>query len=230
MSELVTDFVREAEIQLSPLLAESGKVLYSAASTLTQGGIYLLGFNPGGDPEHPDSRSIGENLHALPGKKTNDYLDESWARPVGDPFRPGRHPLQRNLRSLFNSLGQDLRSVCASNLIFVRSKKAVETQYSEYAGLCWPIHEMILDTVQPSTIIAFGNSEWSPYSYLCEQLGQGAAQATPFPSGHGNWVLRAFPGMYKGRRVSVVGLPHLSRYTVRNRVEVIRWLQEQIAA
>jgi hypothetical protein len=230
MGELVTDFVREAEVQLSSLLSESGKVLYSAASTLKQGDIYVLGFNPGGDPAHSDSRSIGESLYGLPSKMSNDYFDESWARPTGKPFRPGSHPLQRNLRVLFDSLGRNLQSVCASNLIFVRSKKAAEVQYLEYAGRCWSVHELILDIVKPRTILAFGNSTWSTFSYLYEKLGQGVTQAEPFPSGHGNWVLKAFQGRYKGAPVSVIGLPHLSRYTVKRRAEVVQWLQRFIAA
>lgn len=201
-----------------PLLASianrSGRILYSAASTLKPGAIYLLGLNPGGDPStHHDT--VGQSLRELPQRRVNAYLDESWA---GQPV--GRSRLQRRVRWLLERLGFEVREVCASNLIFLRSSDSSGSGYPQTAQLCWPVHERILRIVQPKAIIAFGNSGVSPFRFLQAQYA--AAQLSSFPSGHGNWQCFGFTAS-NGTRI--IGLPHLSRYAVNNHPEVADWVR-----
>jgi hypothetical protein len=215
-AERLASFARQ---QLRSILDLSGDVLYSSATTLRPGRVYLLGHNPGGSPEQKMSANIRRSLETLPTKIMNNYLDQSWGgRPVG------ASPLQVRVKWLLESLGLDPREVAASNLIFPRSQDAAASRFVEFAELCWPVHEQILDFMKPSLVIAFGNSEYSPYTFLARKYS--ANSEVRIPSGHGTWVCRAFvvPG-----RFGVVGLPHLSRYKVTGHHHVVAWIKSIIA-
>jgi len=227
MSEVVSRFVSEAwhELELNQLVCESGKVLYSSASTLRRGPLYLLGLNPGGSPEH--ERTIGDSLRDLEqGKCWNDYCHERWY-----PFKvAGRHRLQRNIIDLFNALDLDLELVCASNLVFLRSPHKDGIKLSADADRCWKVHEMILSIVKPRTILAFGNnSQESTFTYLTTKFPLTLRpQEGPRPSRSARlWV---FEGLHAGRTIKVVGLPHLSWNAVHKNPEALNWLKEQIDA
>ena len=160
----LSNFVTSARKQLTPIIHRSGNVLYSAARTLRPGPLYLLGLNPGGDPNKHET--IEEALDRLPSKESNAYVHETWERH-GDP---GQAPLQRRVRWLARQLGLDVEGVCAANLIFARSRDASASDYPRLADLCWPIHVAILEVVRPRLIIAYGNSAVSPYAYLRTRL------------------------------------------------------------
>jgi len=217
MSDL-SNFIETAQHDLAPILDRSGNILYSAADTLRPGSIYLLGLNPGGDPTK--HQTVRQTLDALASKVTNAYLDERWERH----YHPGHAPLQRRIQWLAHEMGLDLRKVCATNLIFVRSKDGARSGYPSLADVCWPIHLAILELVQPKLIIAFGNSSVSPYAYLRRRLN-GSPEKT-FPSGHGSWLCRVF----RSAETRVVGLPHLSRYAVHKHPEVGIWLRSFLSA
>src|SRR5437016_3951996 len=150
----VVDTARQA---LAPLLDRSGNILYSAASTLRPGPVYLLGLNPGGDPTGHET--IREMLERLPSRTANAYLDESWERQSC----PGQAQLQQRVAWLLQQLGLQVRDVCASNLIFTRSKATAGAGYPQTADMCWPVHDTILDIVRPRLVVAYGNSSMSPY-------------------------------------------------------------------
>lgn len=199
---------------LASITSRSGRVLYSAASTLKPGAIYLLGLNPGGDPA-THCETIDQSLSDLPKRRVNAYLDESWAgRPVGCSR------LQLRVRWLVEHLGYEVRDVCASNLIFLRSSDSSGSSYPQAAELCWPVHEQILRIVQPKAILAFGNSRVSPFRFL--QARYFGATLASFPSGHGDWQCSGFT---MPNDVRVIGLPHLSRYAVNKHPEVADWVR-----
>lgn len=189
----------------------SGEVLYSGVSTLQSGDIYLLGHNPGGDPTNPRLPTVGSSLEELPSKTINSYLDTQWS---------GGDTLQRRVLWLLRKLGYHPREVAASNLIFPRSRDEAGSQFGRFAELCWPVHEQILQIVQPHLIVVYGNS---PFSFLLQKYG--AARTETFPSGHGDWMCRRFevPG-----RFVLVGLPHLSRYDITRHSRVIDWIKQSV--
>ena len=207
-----------SQTQLQPIAHRSGRILYSGAHTLKTGPIYLLGLNPGGNPDtHNDT--VSSSLAELSTRTDNAYLDESW-QYRGRPYRIGESPLQKRVCWLLIQLGQNARNVCASNLIFTRSKSAEGSGYPETADLCWPVHEKIIAIVRPKIIIAFGNSGESPYNFLYSKL-QGNNERR-FPSGHGHWFCASF---VSSSGATVVGLPHLSRYAVNNHTRVAEWVR-----
>src|SRR2546422_10272660 len=91
-------FIAGAFRDLASILDCSGSILYSAASTLRAGPIYLLGLNPGGDPKK--HRTVRHALESLPSKVKNAYLDEVWERHE----HPGQAPLQRRVQWLAREL------------------------------------------------------------------------------------------------------------------------------
>jgi hypothetical protein len=212
---IAEDLVATARPQLHSLLDLSGKILYSSASTLRKGPVYLLGHNPGGDPATHAADTIRASLDGLSTKKTNDYIDESWGdRPAGTK------PLQRRVRWLLESLDLDPRSVAAANLLFPRSISAAGSGFSTFADICWPIHEAILEIVKPRVVLAFGNAGDSPYTFLRRRFHPRSEYK--FPSGHGSWICRGFEVPSK---FHVIGLPHLSRYDVIGHPDVVKQIR-----
>lgn len=117
---------------------------------------------------------------------------------------------------------ESIRAVCASNLIFFRSKREGGVDCPKDACECWSIHELILQVVKPKLIVAFGNGEGgSTYSYLrnkfCEKKKHGEKTQC---SDHSNWKVKSFQGWLKAGSADinhdmwVAGLPHLSRYAI----------------
>lgn len=215
----IADFATEA---LQPILDESGYVLYSSADSLKPCPIYLLGCNPGGSPDDQAEATVRASIGALPAKTMNNYLDEAWAA-THKSWSKGEAPLQKRVVWLLEQLGLVPRTVPCSNLIFVRSAEIAGLPFNSLADICWRVHERILNIVSPKILLVFGNSEPSPYTYLFEKLS--AADEKSFPSGHGNWSCRSF----KANGVTVIGLPHLSRYKVVGKDEVVNWIKEHNA-
>jgi len=148
----VQNFARK---ELASFLDEPGSILYSSHKTLKPGDVYLLGFNPGGAGGNPLKFSIDSMLF----DESNAYLDESWENRNGS-WAKGEAPLQKRICWLLRRLKLNPREVCASNLIFFQSREAKDINYS-LAETCWPIHEAILEVLQPKLIICFGNSDIS---------------------------------------------------------------------
>lgn len=223
-------FAAFAREQLRPILNRSGKVLYSAATTLKPGKVYLLGINPGGDEVGQAQETIGEDLDRLPRRTENAYLDEQWRRRDGGGSslrEAGTAPLQVRVRWLLENLGLKPGEVAASNLVFVRSRTQ-EDVIEKFADQCWPVHVRILEIVKPRLVIVYGGGT---FRYLREQHMREQRMrekslrrdGPSCPAGHGNWKCSSFESTDGFR---VVGLPHLSRYDIRGKDEVIRWLRE----
>lgn len=209
-----------ARTVLSEHLLESGSILYSSHETLKRGKVYLLGFNPGGSEAGTLKQSIDELLTTT----DNAYLDQQWENHISK-WDAGKAPLQERVQWVLNSLCLDPKEVCASNLIFIRSRKAIDIDYS-LGDVCWPVHEAILQIVKPEMILAFGNSGFSPYHYLYSRFGEG--QETHIPAGHGNWSLKHFTGNIGGKKCLIKGLPHLSRYSPKGKDHVVSWLKSTL--
>jgi hypothetical protein len=206
----VAAIVQKAKESLGPILNESGTILYSSCATLRPGKYYFLGLNPG--EADADNDTIGKSLGKLCTRTVNAYLDEDWSSSRS--YGKGCHRLQKNFKCLFEALGEDPRAVCGTNLIFKGSDDARGAGYPEMAKLCWPVHEAILRVVQPRAIITFGVT--NTFQFVAEQLGGGPVQY--FKSGHGDW---SWGSLTKKGAPSLIGLPHLSWYTLWTHLEVV---------
>ena len=140
------------------LLHESGSVLYSGRASFRRSApVYLLGLNPGGDPDSLHHATIERDtawvLSEAP-ENWSRYRDESWGAA------PGHSPLQRRVRHLLDGLGLDPGHVPSSNLIFLRSRVEADIARSMDALVeqCWPFHQAIIDRLDVKTIVCFGAS------------------------------------------------------------------------
>lgn len=208
----IASIIGVAQTALKTILETSGTILYSSCETIRPGKYYFLGLNPGGTES--DTNTIQKSLEELQrGQSTkNAYLDEDWSSSSRH-YGAGGHPLQKNFECLFNELGEDPRTICASNLIFKRSGDERGAGYPELAKVCWPVHRAILDVVRPRAIITFGRQ---PFDFLAQQLGYGAVHSDQ--AGHGDWKWNY---IVKEEQLVLIGVPHLSLYALRCHPEVI---------
>jgi hypothetical protein len=210
----------------SGLGVRSGKLLYSDLATLSPGELYVLGYNPGGDPK-AEPISVAEEHANLAGrpKGWNEYLHGVWLRD-GREQLAGSMPMQKRTCYLLRSLGLDVRSVCASNLIFVRSKDINTLRdRKKLAEECWPIHQLIFDIVRPKAILCIGGNEASKFLH---SRANKLSNIEPFPSGHGDWKCSATTGQIGSSRMSIVRIPHLSRYAIDRYPEVVHWVRKKL--
>lgn len=217
--QTVDQFVTAAREHLKGLLHLSAEVLYSAASTLRPGEVYLLGHNPGGDDQNLDLPRVGSSLDDLPDKSFNSYIDTAWTGRGGKKYEVGKAPLQLRVKWLLERLGLQPQKVAASNLIFPRSRDAASSRFLELSNTCWPVHADIIDIVRPQMIIVFGNSGRSPYKFLIDKFRPTSEEC--HPSGHGRWLCRSFVVSDEFR---VVGIPHMSRYKISAHDDVADWV------
>jgi len=210
-------FTRKARSLLTGLLDESGAVLYSAPETLRCGPLYIMGINPGGSV----GPTIREELHTFPKRTCNYYLDQDWYDGSGK--RAGQYPLQRRLHCLMRRLGYDLRQVCASNLIFTRSRGQGAAGGWKRADACWDVHQLLLNTVQPAAIITYGKL---PFEYVLERSEEVLEKVSECKSGHDNWTCRAAQIVLCGRETIHIGVPHLSRYDITTKAPVLDWIDD----
>lgn len=211
-----------AKKKLEEYLNVSGSILYSSHNTLRRGDIYLLGFNPGGESDGKDNK-LGYEIDNMLSYEDNAYF-ENWGNGAGCS------PLQQRLFWIFKKLENDsysLNNICASNLIFLRSTNVKELKechksenWSKLLDNCWKVHEKILSIVKPKLIITFGNGSVSPYSYIYDRYRDGKEDL--LESGHGSWKIRSFSAQLLDRKVTVVGFPHLSRYSPSTKDESIK--------
>jgi uracil-DNA glycosylase len=120
-------------------------------------------------------------------------------------------PATEGIQILFKDvLEVDPRIVCATNLIFQRSRGERDAGGWELAKTCWPVHDVILKIVQPRVIITFGRL---PFEFIWEKLS--GTHPTAERSGHGSWQWRS--SKLETEQV-LIGVPHLSRYALQTKV------------
>lgn len=196
----------------------NGAILYTTFDTVRKGDYYIIGLNPGGNPNQPNDKyplysdmTFEKSLKICKHPKYNEY-DESWI--VGRP----QMPLQRNIKYLAEKfLHKESIEICCTNLIFKVTKDAdgLSPVFDELANLCWNVHKILLDIIQPRIIIAFGNQDkLSPFHFLRQKAN--FPQIQERTANHGKYRIKNFTGIIEGRTTHVLGLPHLSRYCIYN--------------
>lgn len=118
----------------------SGRLAFSAPRDL-----YILGFNPGGDPEDR-SETVASNIEQVRQEAEGwcAFLDQEW-NPGGKHTR-GKARMQLEMQELAACLGLDLRGIPASDVIFARSRQAHHLDDpSGLMDLCWPFHQAVIE-------------------------------------------------------------------------------------
>jgi hypothetical protein len=156
----------------TPLLDRSGKVFYSGRGAFSgPSELYILGLNPGGDPEAQARETISADLLRFWQGPAwwSDYADESWH---GAP--PGTWGMAPRVLHMLASLDLDPRIVPASNVVFVRSSTEATLQTNKEAMLqaCWPIHQAVIDASGVRVVLCFGGTagRWVRERLAAERL------------------------------------------------------------
>ena len=137
----------------------SGSAMSSGLNSWTNPSpVYLLGYNPGGDPG--EDTVYGNALDLIHNCKPDHspYVDESWL-VRGHQYGAGEAPMQVRVRYLLDSLGLDPGSVPTSNIIYARSAVAADLdkrQALEWANLCWPFHARMIDQLRVRVVVCYG--------------------------------------------------------------------------
>ena len=153
---MIEDFKKHIPAEIAQ---ESGKVFYSGREAFSgERPLYILGYNPGGDPEEPEHATetvMGHTQKVLSKaeSKWSAFRDESWKNQP-----PGQYLLQRRVRHLLERLSFEPGAVPASNLIFVRSKTAADLapKSNHLQDLCWGFHQAVIGQLRVQVILCWG--------------------------------------------------------------------------
>jgi len=144
------------------LLPEPGEVFYSGATSFERPSpMYLLGFNPGGDPSEVELNryTVAADLEASRSPLRHDWsaFEDDWRE-----FGPGAVAFQRRVRHLIEACGIDSpRKVPASNAIFARSSRIETLDARRTRKLlqdCWPVHAKVISTLNVQVVVCLGQA------------------------------------------------------------------------
>ena len=212
----IDSFIDFGHKQLSLIEQRDGEVIYSSKETFKKGKYYFLGLNPGGE----GFVSIKKHLEDFSTWTKNSICDLKW-NTSNHEYAEGQSPLQLRMQYLFNNvLKSDIRDVFSTNLIFETTKSA-DTLNFGLAGLCWSVHESALSVIQPEVIITCGNDqEKSAFSFIADLYCGKIEQK--FLSG--TFTIKYSKIIIQSRTTLLIGLPHLSRFEIRDNEDFKRKL------
>lgn len=212
------------------LYTKPGAVLLSGAVTLKPSPVYVMGLNPGGDPDQI-TRSIIDSI--TPPDGTSAYTHECWQPRCMEP-QPCRHMMadgrtrpdalvrhQRNMIALAAALQSEPARLFSANAIFARSsrrstlRQQTGLDLAEWWQACWPVHQAFLSIVRPRMIVTLGYGERSSaFGLLRAKAGSPAPSKVIQENQRGGWL---FSGQYRldggeSLPVSVIGVPHPSYF------------------
>lgn len=153
--QLIADVVSKIP---DDVLDASGAIFYSAPPAFYgHRSIYILGLNPGGNPEMQTANTVRRNFENWQGQTEpySSYIDEVWEGTIA-----GTHGMQPRIRHLAEAIDIDLRLTPASNVVFVRSptEAKLEANKSELLDACWPVHEAVIGSLGCRVIICLGGT------------------------------------------------------------------------
>jgi hypothetical protein len=208
----------------------SGAVLGVGVDMIKPSNLYVMGLNPGGDPDTIRTAII--DALAQP-SGTSGYTHECWQRNCTEPMGRCQHvddngrvidraltKHQRNYRAVVGAFGKAPEEVPTANAIFARSaslallEKQTSHNAAEWWRLCWPVHQAILREVMPVTIVTLGRGEvTSAFGLLRREAGYPDVRQIGESGRRGG---KAFDWQIKLGDVTlsttVIGVPHPSWY------------------
>lgn len=199
-----------AKLIPAELLDESGKVFYAGRAAFSGSRrIYLLGFNPGGEPADMVTETVRSHTNLVLQEapdRWSAYCDESWAR------RPaGTCGLQPRVRYLFDRLGLDPRITPASNVIFSRSRRvsSIPGGAAQLADVCWRFHQAVIAELGPRIIVCFGRHTGN---WVRARLNASRQVGEFVENNQRRWRSRAFEN-HEGVSVLVLAHPSVADWT-----------------
>ena len=141
---------------------QSGSAFYTGKEAWAgNADFYILGLNPGGDPEQV-KQTVEEHTLAVAAKGApwSDYVHSGWGAGKNQTkCGEGRHHTQRRVQSLAKALGIDLTRTPASNLVFKRTKTERELKGNpELISKCWYFHQAVIERMGIKMVLCFGKT------------------------------------------------------------------------
>lgn len=214
----INEFQDFSRLTLKTYLERNGIILNSSIETLTKGRYYIIGQNPGGS--ELSGNTIENSIADMATYKENAYIDEAWSN-----YDKGQHPVQKGLQAISILLGYSLRQICASNLIFYRTKDETDIKFSD-AKICWQVHNKILEIVQPEIIISFGVGPKSPFNFISDFFK--AKPIDSFDTNHKNYFVKISEIDFDNNKFLLIGIPHLSRYTIEHDERILDLIKTKV--
>ena len=215
------------------LLALPGMVLNSGMDTVARSDIYVLGFNPGGDPEN--FACVEQNILSSPMGPFSGF-NEKWGCAAG------QHRHQIAVKKYLAALGVvDICTVPASNAYFLASSGVNElkaaTKQHRPGGLiplfkaCWPVHEYLLSVIKPKVILCLGNGEGLEDSSFAAVRSLFPSRSGSSPSHEsyrlGKWFVTKAT-FSNDQDVLWFGVPHPSRFYATDALCATLWEQADL--
>lgn len=174
------------------------RFLYSPIAVIDRADVAFIGLNPGGAEPEPDRLAMDSG---------SAYCDEVW----WDGYEPGCSPLQLQVRAVFAELGVRPEAVLAGNFVPFRSYDWPSLQNAA-AGLALgrALWREVLAQAGARVVVTMGTVVRNEIAALL-----GITQLDYHHTGWGR--VRAARGAANG--VTLIGLPHLSRYRLFGRIE-----------
>jgi hypothetical protein len=208
MSANIELFVKSIPISI---LGESGKIFYSgraAFSLSSPAPLYILGVNPGGDPDNDSTENIDshtqEVLHDLP-SNWSAYRDESWEGAI-----PGTYGMAPRILHLLRQLRLEPGLIPASNLIFVRSRREahIRSRQTMLADMCWPFHALVIEKLRPRVILCLGKTAGN---YVRRKIGASRVIDRFVEKNNRRWTSHTYENT-DGGRVVVATHPSIANW------------------
>jgi hypothetical protein len=208
-------------------LDKSGAVLYSSLNTTEkinekEGRVMFLGINPGGNGEEMPEYTIDNHFSKLD-NDFNEYLNGDWGA------EKGKSKLQTRVQEFFKAFDLDILKVYSSNLFFLRSSDVDffnGYEFYLYANKYWDFHLEFIKRLDTKVIISNGIGWKSAFNYIFERYKPKNAEYQN--SGHGNWSIGYFDVNIENYLIRVVGIPHLSYYSVKEKGNHLSWLKDKM--
>lgn len=219
----------------------SGNVLSVGPDAIKPGRFYVMGLNPGGDPENHDG-TIAKSIVARP-LGWSVFTHDCWLcdvrpcehAPADKVLEPSLTRHQRNVLATLNALGTEPGSVAATNAIFARStgEKTLAGAW-DWWKMCWPVHQLFLRQVRPEWIITLGlGLGTSAFAFLIDEAKRASGKRPDIHaigSGKtgGRWFSAKLPDGEGGvLDLRVLGLPHPSYYAPG--AELLSFIDREVA-
>ena len=154
---MIEDF---AKLIPDSIMHRSGKAFYSGRLAFSSpSDLYILGVNPGGDPEEYPDETVDSHTEWVLGsspKNWSAYRDESWGTSGAEA---GSRGMQPRILHFFRRLNMRPGEVPASNVVFARSsrKATLEGDYTQMASDCWQFHQAVIDSLGVRIVVCLGN-------------------------------------------------------------------------
>ena len=200
---------------LAGLEKKKGGVFYSSWSSLLKpNGYYIMGLNPGGEPDQSKTPSIIESIFDdRLNAPWSAFTDECWEWG-GRCLEPGGHRNQVRVKQIADHFEIDLSSTVSTNAVFVQTPRAVDIDV-EWIGQCWSVHEELMSWLRPRVVIALGNgASLSPFSTIAARAEIVEGPRLLGRSFRQGKTMKCHLSQHCGDLVTtVIGFPHPSRFS-----------------